>query len=96
MIALLELAAARCLLPQLRDVGERSVGVAIEVAHTAPTPVDVRVTARATRLGQDGKVHRFSVVVEDEGGEAGRGTHSRVIVQTERLLARATRHAGAH
>jgi predicted thioesterase len=96
MIALMELAAARCLLPRLRDVGERSVGVGIEATHTAPTPVDTRVTARATWLGQEGKVHRFSVVVEDEAGEVGRGTHTRVTVQTGRLLAGAAKRARAH
>lgn len=96
MIALMELAAARCLWPLLgADGAERSVGVGFELAHSAPTPVGGQVTARATWLGREGKLHRFLVVAEDDAGEIGRGAHTRAIVQTERLLAGASKRAKA-
>jgi predicted thioesterase len=44
------------------------------------------VTARATYAGLSGKLHRFEVTAEDDGGEIGRGTHERAIVKSARLL----------
>ncbi|HEU4875173.1 MAG TPA: hypothetical protein VFT44_18860, partial [Pyrinomonadaceae bacterium] len=46
MIALMEIAAARVLQPLLGP-GELSVGVTIDVSHTAPTPLGAQVTATA-------------------------------------------------
>jgi predicted thioesterase len=94
MIALMEVAAARVLQPQLGE-GELSVGVAVEVVHTAATPHDCRVVAEAKLVGRDGKLYVFEVSASDEGGEIGRGTHKRAVVSTARLLAGAAkRRAG--
>jgi predicted thioesterase len=90
MIALMEVAAARAM-QGLLSAGQLSVGVAVEVEHTAPTPVGATVRATARFLGREGKLYRFEVVAEDDGGEIGRGTHRRAIVATERLLAGALR-----
>ncbi len=54
MVSLMELAAARVLKPLLK-VGELSVGVALNVKHTAPTLVGCKVRAVATYLGPEGK-----------------------------------------
>ena len=85
MVALMEIAASRCLQPLLEE-GELSVGVTVDVRHTAATPVGAKVTATARYLGPNGKLHRFEVVVEDPGGEVGRGFHDRAIVGVRRLL----------
>lgn len=90
MIGLMELAGARVLQPHLAP-GELSVGVVVDVKHTAPTPVGGRVVARARYTGRAGKLYAFEVVAEDEGGEVGRGVHHRAIVTTERLLEGARR-----
>ncbi|MDE3737009.1 MULTISPECIES: thioesterase family protein [Pseudomonas] len=89
MIALMELAASRCMRPLLQD-GQLSVGVGVDIRHLGATPVGVRVSARATFLGQEGKLYLFKVEAFDEGGLIGEGQHSRAIVATDRLL------AGAH
>ncbi len=86
MIALMEVASARLLLPYLGP-SELSVGINVEVVHTAATPAGVTVSARARYLGRDGKLFVFEVVAHDEGGEIGRGTHTRAIISTDRLLA---------
>lgn len=86
MIALMELACGR-LLERLQQPGELSVGVEVNVRHLAPTPVGATVTATATYLGCDGKLHRFRVEAYDSGGKIGDGEHARAIVQVERLLA---------
>lgn len=94
MIGLMEVAAAHCLVPLL-EPGELSVGVVVEVRHTAPTLVGATVTASARFIEIiGGKLYRFEVVAEDAGGEIGRGLHDRAIVRASRLLERARkRHA---
>src|SRR5437879_10758961 len=84
MIALMEIAASRCLQPLLEE-GELSVGVTVDVRHTAATPVGAEVTATARYLGPNGRLYRFEVVVEDPAGEVGRGFHERAIVGVRRL-----------
>jgi predicted thioesterase len=90
MIALMEVAASRLMKPMLKE-GELSVGVSLNVKHTAPTPVGAKVTARATYLGPEGKLFRFKVEASDEGGPVGEGDHIRAIVLSERLVAGAER-----
>jgi predicted thioesterase len=90
MVALMELAAARVLRPHLRE-GEVSVGVSVDVVHTAATPPGATVTATAKFLGRDGKLFLFEVSATDDGGEIGRGTHKRAVVAVERLVAGAAR-----
>lgn len=84
MVALMETAAARVMQPLLGP-GELSVGVTVDIIHTAPTPPGVRVTANARYLGREGKLFVFEISAEDEGGEIGRGSHKRAVVETERL-----------
>ncbi len=94
MIALMEVAAARALRPLLAE-GEMSVGVNLDVAHTAATPLGATVMATGTFLRMEGKVYVFEVVAEDPGGEIGRGIHRRAIVSGERLEAGAAKRMGA-
>lgn len=85
MVALMEVAAARLLSPQLRE-GELSVGVTMDIKHTAATPLGGSVTATAKFVGREGKIFLFEVSAADDAGEIGRGTHRRAIISTERLL----------
>lgn len=84
MVALMETAAARVLQPLLGP-GELSVGVTVDIIHSAPTPPGVFVTANARYTGREGKLFVFEISAYDAGGEIGRGTHKRAIVETERL-----------
>jgi fluoroacetyl-CoA thioesterase len=85
MVALMETAAARVLQPFLGP-GELSVGVTVDITHIAPTPPGVVVTANARYIGREGKLFVFEISARDAGGEIGRGSHKRAIVETERLL----------
>ena len=85
MVALMEVAAARRLIPHLQE-GEMSVGVAVDISHSAPTPVGATVTATAKFIGRDGKLFVFEVAASDDAGEVGRGTHKRAIVSASRLV----------
>ncbi len=86
MIALMEIAAARLLLPLL-EPGEMSVGVTVDISHGAATPEGEEVYAEARFTGLDGKLYAFEVTAHDAGGEIGRGTHRRALVRTTRLMA---------
>lgn len=90
MIALMELAAARLMKPLLQQ-GQLSVGVALNVKHTAATPVGSKVRAVATYLGPEEKPFRFKVEAFDEAGSIGGGEHTLAIISTERLLAGAVK-----
>ncbi len=84
MVALMETAAARVMQPLLGP-GELSVGVTVDITHSAPTPPGVLVTATARYTGREGKLFVFEIGAHDQGGEIGRGSHKRAIVETERL-----------
>ena len=86
MVALMEIASSRILRPYLQP-GELSVGVTVDVSHTAATPRGVKVVATARYLGREGKLFVFEVTAQDFGGEIGRRTHKRAIVSIDRLLA---------
>lgn len=92
MIALMELAASRVLRPGLEG-DELSVGVAVDVIHTAATPPGATVTATARYTGREGKAYVFEVIAKDNAGEIGRGTHKRAVVSTARLEAGAGKRA---
>lgn len=93
MVALMELAAARVLRPHLRE-GEASVGVSVEVVHSAATPPGATVSATAKFVGREGKLFLFEVSAMDDAGEIGRATHKRAIVSVERLVGGAARRGG--
>ena len=93
MVALMEIAASRVLV-RLLGPGELSVGVTVDINHTAPTPMGAEVTATARYAGREGKLFVFEVSCADKGGEVGRGWHKRAIVSSERLQSGATRRMG--
>ena len=90
MVALMELAAGRVLTPIL-EPGELSVGVLVNVTHTAATPPGAVVRATARYLGAEGKFYAFQVAAFDPAGEIGRGLHHRAVVDAERLVRGAER-----
>jgi len=93
MVALMEIAASRVLVPLLAP-GELSVGVTVDITHTAPTPLGAEVTATARYAGREGKLFLFEVSAADPGGEVGRGWHKRAIVSNERLQSGAAKRVG--
>jgi len=71
--------------------GQLSVGISIDVRHTAATPIGSTVRALATYLGAKQGTFRFRVEAFDDAGPIGEGEHTRAIVDTERLVAGAER-----
>jgi predicted thioesterase len=88
MIALLERAACECLTDGLESE-QTSVGVEINVSHTAASPLGAEITATATIECILGSKIEFIVTASDKSGEIGKGKHTRVIVNAGRFMKRA-------
>jgi len=88
MIALMEQATCAVLADCL-ELGQTSVGTKISVEHTAASPLEMEITATATITAVNGRVIDFDITASDAVGEIGKGTHTRVIIDAERLLTKA-------
>jgi fluoroacetyl-CoA thioesterase len=90
MINLFE-AAALAAVEHLLPAGHQSLGIHLDVSHTAATPVGLRVTASAEVLRLEGRTVTFRVEARDPFEVIGGGTHQRVVVSVERFDARVQR-----
>lgn len=88
MIRLIERAAAELVEKNLPPEST-SVGISLDIKHTAPTPLGMRVRADVKIISVDGRKIIFDAVAFDERGEIGRGTHERFIVDRAKFQAKA-------
>lgn len=93
MINLIE-AAALAAVEHLLPSGHQSLGIQLDVSHTAATPVGLRVTATAEVLQIQGRTVTFRVAARDEFEPIGGGTHKRVVVSVSRFDERVQRKLG--
>jgi predicted thioesterase len=93
MVALVEQAAARLMIPRLRD-GESSVAFAMSVRTETRAPTGSDLRAVATHLGVAGRLHHFRVQVCDSAGLLATAELTRVVVSSRRLLALARKRLG--
>lgn len=93
MIALMEQAAVQAVDPLLPP-GQKTVGVAVDVKHMAPTPVGMEVRAVAELLEVDGRKLLFKVEAYDEKEKVGEGFHRRVIIDLEQFAAKVSGKGG--
>ena len=84
MIRLIEVAAAELVEKNLPPEST-SVGTSINIKHTAPTPVGMKVRAEVKIISVDGRKIIFEVAAFDERGEIGRGSHERFIVDKKKF-----------
>jgi fluoroacetyl-CoA thioesterase len=90
MINLFE-AAALAAVEHLLPAGHQSLGIHLDVSHTAATPVGQRVTASAEVLRLERRTITFRVEARDPFEVIGGGTHQRIVVSVERFDARVQR-----
>ena len=88
MTCLMEKAATELAEPLLEE-GWTTVGISLNVAHTAATPVGMSVRAVAKVTKVEGRKLTYEVTAFDEAGEIGRGTHERFAVPKEKFLTKA-------
>ena len=85
MVALMEGAACEAIAEALGE-NQTTVGTALNIEHVSATPVGLDVRAEATVTAIEGKVITFEVKAFDEAGEIGRGTHKRVVINSQKFL----------
>ena len=88
MAALMEETSAAALSLFLEE-GETSVGTALDLKHTAATPLGMKVNATAEIVEVDRRRVTFQVTVRDEQEEIGSARHDRFVVGAEKFLAKA-------
>ena len=88
MVALMEGAACEAIADALPDT-QTTVGTALNIEHLSANPVGLEVRAEAEVTAVEGKVITFCVTAFDEAGEIGKGTHKRVIVNSQKFLDKA-------
>lgn len=84
MTCLMEKAAAS-LAEECLPENWTSVGISLEIRHTAPTPIGMSVRAEAKITQVDGRKITYEVCAFDEKGEIGSGTHERFIVEAAKF-----------
>lgn len=84
LVTLLESAALQAVEGYLPP-GQQTVGTRLDIAHTAATPVGMRVRAHAELLKVEGRKLTFRLHAEDESETIGGGTHERLIISVDRF-----------
>lgn len=85
MIALMENAALKTVLPYLGDE-HNTVGFEVNVRHLKPTPIGMEVQCTATLIEVEGKKLVFKLEASDEEGKIGEGTHIRYIINAKKFM----------
>jgi len=93
MVGLMEWACMKVMAPHL-DEGEGSLGVDINVHHTAATLPSQTITVVATCTEVKGRRLTFHVVAHDGIDKIGEGTHARAVVPWDRFKAMVNSKAG--
>jgi predicted thioesterase len=90
MINVIE-AAALAAVEHLLPPGHQSLGIRLDISHTAATPVGMRVIATAEVTRVEGRTISFHVTARDEFEPIGGGSHERVVVSVARFDERVQR-----
>ncbi len=65
--------------------GEQSVGIGMNLKHTAPTPLGMEVRVVTELIGIEGKKLTFKLEAFDEKEKIGEATHERFIINAEKF-----------
>lgn len=87
--ALMEGAAAELAQNVLDNDELTTVGTAISIEHTSPTPLGAEVEAEARLVKTEGRLFFFELTARDNAGEIAKGTHTRVSVKAEKFQKKA-------
>jgi predicted thioesterase len=84
LVWFLEHAARSAVLPLLEQ-GESTVGVDLNLQHTAATPLGMEVVCRARVIYAEGPLISFQIEAHDEHERIARGTHKLRVIDAARL-----------
>lgn len=87
LVGLLEWTCIQLVNPHLDWPAEQTLGIAVDVTHTAATPPGMTVAVHARLLEVNGRRLSFAVEASDGVDSISRGTHQRAIVAAGRFRA---------
>jgi fluoroacetyl-CoA thioesterase len=87
LVGFVEWACIQVLKPYLSQA-QRTVGVHVDLSHTAATPIGMNVTADVELVERNDRKLRFKVAVRDDAEVISEGFHERYIIDVERFMAR--------
>jgi len=93
MIGLMEWACVRFVNEHIDWPREQSVGIDVNLNHTAATPPGLTVNVKGELVEVDGKRLVFSIVAHDGVDQISKGTHQRFIVNADKFVAKAEEKA---
>ena len=85
MVGLIEWACIQAVNPHIDWPEEQTVGISINVNHTAATPPGLEVSARVKLIEVDGKRLVFEIELNDGVDAISKGTHERFIINAEKF-----------
>jgi predicted thioesterase len=84
LVGLFEGVSAELMAPHLGP-GEQSVGIGMNLKHTAATPLGMEVRAKTEVTAVDGRKLTFKVEAFDEKEKIGEAVHERFIINAEKF-----------
>jgi fluoroacetyl-CoA thioesterase len=84
-VGLVEWACIQAINPHIDWPREQSVGIRVELDHTAATPPGLTITVKGTLTAVEGRQLTFDIEADDGVDRITRGTHQRFIINAERF-----------
>jgi fluoroacetyl-CoA thioesterase len=92
LVGLMEWACIEAIAPHL-DAGEGSLGVHVDVSHSAATPPGLTITVDVECTAVEGRRLSFNVKAHDGVDPVGEGRHQRFVVAWDRFNAKVAEKA---
>ena len=93
MVGLFEFACIKAINAYLDWPREQSVGIAIDVNHTAATPPGFTVTVKGSLEKVEGRKLTFTLTAHDGVDQISSGTHQRYVIDAEKFNAQVAQKA---
>lgn len=93
LVGLFEFACIQAINPYLDWPNEQTVGISVNVNHTAATPPGMTITVKGKLEKVEGKKLSFSLVAHDGMDQISEGTHDRFIINAEKFNAQIRKKA---
>ncbi|MBM4287653.1 MAG: hypothetical protein FJ135_05830 [Deltaproteobacteria bacterium] len=94
LVGLMEGVSADLMAKHLQP-GEQSVGIGMNLKHTAPTPLGMEVRVVTEVIGVEGKKLTFKLEAFDEKEKIGEATHERFIIIGDKFMKKVAAKAAA-
>jgi len=87
MVGLMEFACIKFINPHIEWPRQQSVGIHVNVSHTAATPPGMTVTIKGRLEKVEGRKLSFSLEAFDDQDKISEGTHKRFIIDADKFNA---------